>query len=235
MGRDGSRLLGEPAVRGVLMVLVGVPLVVAVVTSVLSLETAEWLLSEGGPIEQQSVVLWIVLALFGLGVFGARSLTGWATAVVALGASAREAGFHTAFTGYSVLKIPFYYRAEHAGMARWVAVGVMVLFIAGAAVLVWRTWKRLEGHSLRALPSWALIGALGLAAGVVSKVLDRSVALVEDVFGIEAHERVSVGVHALEESIEMVLPLAFGAAVLCFVLSVAGAGGRGVSECGGDG
>jgi hypothetical protein len=197
----------------------------SVMALLLSPSEAAPLFEETGPFEQASPWLWLALALFIPLVFGKPTLEVAAGMIVAIAAAAREWDWHVAFTEYSVLKPPFYYRAEHSVFAeegqRMVRVGLAEQVIAGAIVLVvlasvvvlvarlihLRPWKR-------PLPWWVF--ALGFAFGmlVFTKAVDRAPAILEEDFDITMGVATRQACSAIEEGLEMLLPIFFAAHTL---------------------
>lgn len=169
------------------------------------------LFEETGPFEQASPWLWLALALWIPLVFRKPTLEVAAGMIVAVAAAAREWDWHVAFTGYSMLKPPFYYR-EGDTLERIIAGGIMLLVIASVVVLVarlihLRPWKR-------PLPWWVF--ALGFAFGmlVFTKAVDRLPAILRDDLGLinlDEHASVRMVFYAIEEGLEMMLPIFFAA------------------------
>lgn len=209
----------EPAFRGVLSLLILGPIAAAIVAISVSEATAEHIFREGGPIEEQSMLLWLALAVFCVATLGVRSLAGWAGFVLSLAAAAREADWHLQFTGYSVLKIPFYYRPQYPIEAKLIAGAAVLLIGAATAIILYKLWRRAKNSGRKTLPVWGWTAIAAVAALGVSKVLDRSENVLEESFGIILPELVGTSVWAMEETSEMILPLAFGAAILCFVMT----------------
>jgi len=211
--------LADPPSRAILTVFIVIPLAASILALALSVDTAEWFMSEAGPLEQLSPILWIVLAVFAVGLFGFRNLTAWATFTLALAAGLREWGLHKSLTDYSMLKIGFYFKESQPIETRLICGAIVLTIGLSAALLIVRSWQQFRKHSLRSLPSWAWIMLMAIAALVISKMFDRSQAILEDTFHFNMHERTALVIRAIEESTEMLLPLAFAAAMLCLALS----------------
>ncbi len=195
---------------------------------VLPEDSAGELFNESGPFEQASPWLWIALALWIPLVFRKPTIGVAAGLIVSLAAAAREWDWHVAFTGYSVLKPPFYYRAEHTSFfggvenvvtvsvpERIVAALIMLCVVGSVAVLVARLaalkpWKR-------PWPWWCF--GLGFAFGmlVFTKLADRAPAVLDESLGLTLGPRIRLAFYALEEGLEMMLPAFFAA----FSLSLA--------------
>lgn len=195
-----------------------VAIIAATALTVLALALPEsrtaTLFEETGPFEQSSPWLWLAFALWIPLVFRKPTRTVAAGMIIAIAAAAREWDWHIAFTDYSVLKPPFYYR-EGSPLEVMLAGGVMVLVIASVVILIARLiqlkpWKR-------PLPWWVL--ALGFAFFMLAftKIIDRTPAILRDDLGLidlDEHARVRMIFYAIEEGLEMLLPLFFGAHAL---------------------
>jgi hypothetical protein len=169
------------------------------------------LFEETGPFEEASPWLWLAFALWIPLVFRTPTRTVAAGMIVAIAAAAREWDWHKAFTDYSVLKPPFYYR-EGSPLEVVIAGAVMVLIIASVVVLVARLIK-LKPWT-RPIPWWAyaLVFAFGMLA--FTKAIDRAPAILQDDFGITVGDRLRLVAYAIEEGLEMVLPVFFAAYTL---------------------
>lgn len=167
----------------------------------------------GSPFEAASPWLWIALALAIPLIFRKPTLTVAAGMVVALAAAAREWDWHVAFTDYSMLKPPFYYR-EGTPIEVIIAGAIMLVVLASVVILLarlvhLRPWKR-------PIPWWALALGFAFAMLVFTKVVDRAPGILRDDFGvdIDGRERLRMVFYAVEEGLEMVLPAFFAAHAL---------------------
>ncbi len=184
---------------------------VIVLAFTLPMSDSERLFAETGPFEEASPWLWIVLALSLPLIFRKFTLEIAAGMVVSLAAAAREWDWHIAFTEYSVLKPPFYYR-EGTLPERIVAGGIVLVVIAGVVILLarlihLRAWKR----------PWAWwVFALGFAFFMLafSKAVDRAPGILRDDLGVDMSDQLRVLCYAVEEGLEMLLPVFFGAHAL---------------------
>ena len=184
---------------------------VSVMALVLSPSEAGPLFEETGPFEQASPWLWLAFALWIPLVFRKPTLEVAAGMIVAVAAAAREWDWHIRFTGYSMLKPPYYYR-EGDTLGRIIAGAIMLLVIASVVVLVarlihLRPWKR-------PWPWWVF--ALGFAFGmlVFTKAVDRAPAIMDEQFGIKLGPSMRQVFYAVEEGLEMMLPIFFAAHAL---------------------
>lgn len=168
------------------------------------------LFEETGPFEQASPWLWLAFALSIPLVFRKFTLEVASGMVVAAAAAAREWDWHIAFTDYSVLKPPFYYR-EGTLPERLIAGGIMLVVLAAVVILIarliqLRPWKR----------PWAWwVFALGFAMFMLAftKAVDRAPGILRDDLGwinLDEHVRVRTVFYAIEEGLEMLLPIFFG-------------------------
>lgn len=208
---DSSARLVIPTLCGLFVA----GLAFAATASLLSVETADYLFSEEGPVEDTSEWLWVALAVMLPITFRSLRLVVIAGMLIFLACGAREASFHTAFTDYSVLKIPFYYRPEHQVAAQVVAAIAMLLLAASVAIVASRLLKLIRSgeHRHAAWPYFALVGAAML---IGSKVLDRSPAILRDTFDIHLSETTLLVCGALEEGYEMLLPVVISIAILTY-------------------
>jgi hypothetical protein len=193
---------------------------VVVMALVMRLDDARRLFDESAgafdassPFETASPWLWIALALWIPLVFRKPTLEVGAGMVVALAAAAREWDWHVAFTEYSVLKPPFYYR-EGTILERIIAGGIMLVVVAAVVVLLarlihLRPWKR-------PWPWWVLALGFAFAMLVFTKAVDRAPAILRDDLGvsIDGRERLRMVFYAVEEGLEMMLPVFFAAHAL---------------------
>lgn len=123
--------------------------------------------------------------------------------LVALGA--REMDLHMALTGTSVLRVSYYLRGAFSpekGLA--LAAVALVLACVGYllrhyAALFWRGVR--TGHPI----AWALLAFL--AALAVAKVLDRCVTILRNDFGVAVTPSAAALVLAMEEMLELSLPV----------------------------
>lgn len=197
---------GDRVLAGVLVAYAAMLLVTPLV---LSANGFEWFYSEEGPVERAAIALWIaasVLVLVRIRPFGARA---GAFALLYLVFAAREADWHKAFTADSLFKNAYYRRAaapfEEKLIAFLVAVALLVLF-AWACWVVYRFLLRERGWNSRSggwlLAGWALL--------FLTKVLDRTPAVLADEFGVHLAPFVGLYFSALEEGMETALPLMLG-------------------------
>lgn len=188
--------------------------IVIVLAFALPMDQSERLFAETGPFEEASPWLWIILALSLPLIFRKLTLEVAAGMYLALAGAAREWEWHTAFTtdNYSMLKPPFYYREQFTIPERLIA-GVIVLLIAASAVVLisrliqLRAWKR-------PWPWWVFALGLAFFMLVFTKAVDRTPGILETDFNIVLGDQLRVLCYAIEEGLEMLLPVFFGAHAL---------------------
>lgn len=148
------------------------------------------------------------LALLALGLHRAAvsSKRTWAAVlVVATAFAARELDQHAAWTDYSVLKLSFYLGVAPAQQKLTACLAVAAFFAALAYLAVQRGRETLG--LLKAGDPLALTVAVFLATLVLSKMLDRSVSILAADAGVSISLATEVLVVALEEMLELTLPL----------------------------
>lgn len=208
-----TRIGGAPtAGRGVFLasVLLAVVMTTAVVVLafVLPMDDSERLFAETGPFEEASPWLWIMLALALPLIFRRFTLEVASGMVLSLAAAAREWDWHVAFTDYSMLKPPFYYR-EGDTLERIIAGGIMLVVFAGVVILVarlirLRPWKRPR-------PWWAFALGFAFFMLVFTKAVDRAPGILRDDLGVDLPDQLRILCYAIEEGLEMMLPVFFAA------------------------
>ena len=204
---------GKRVFLGVVGLTLAAALVLAGVSQLVEPAVNHRLFAETGPFEQISPWLWILLALL-IPAAHPKPTPGVAAGViVSLAAAAREWDMHSAFTGYSVLKPGFYTTTEHP-LPQQLLAGVIVLAVlAGGFYLLYR-FVALRPWMKSPRPAWLfalLFAAFMLAA---TKVLDRTPGILSGDFGYTLPERALLLFTALEEGLEMLLPVFFAGVVL---------------------
>lgn len=205
---------GGAVVRAVAPALAVVAGVLALLSVGLPESLSRWVFSEQGPIELATIWLWV--ALGGVLLAFVRPLTPAviAGAYICLCCAMREADWHKEFTGYSVMKVHFYYMPEHPVGHRLLAAAVVLPLIVSLVVVGVALVKRALGTERRAVPLWLVLSVCGGALLVVTKALDRVPGMLEDFSGAAMAPSVLGVFTALEEGFELLLPVGFGAAAL---------------------
>lgn len=173
----------------------------------LSWQQMRWLFSEQGPFEVLSAVLWVVLGVFCLlsAKLGPRRLISCGLASFA--AFARELDLHTAITGMSIFKSHYYLKTP-APIAQKLFVGALALAILALLIDVLVTGLRaLRQDGLQ--QDWMCSALLGFVTTVATKGLDKVEAFTHDITGHHLPQIWGLVVAALEEGVEMSLPLLF--------------------------
>lgn len=199
-------------------------MLLVVIASAVFLSVTPWMMNEydhrqlfadDGPVEFISEMLWLVLALVALVFIRPIWQRGLAACALALACAAREASWHKAFTDdESVLKPGFFLDFQD--------VGILPKLIAGAAILVliWSVivvaiacWQRASRDGwFRA--GWVQTAAVGLITLAISKVFDRAPGIITDFREVDMEYPVRGVLYALEEGLELLLPLIFILAII---------------------
>jgi hypothetical protein len=199
------------SLRNSLLVVVLATLGLAVFGYAITADPVAGAFAEGGPIETITTLLWLVTAA-GVVVVRRGSVISLAIAYLCLAAAARELDWHTAFTGYSVLKIGFYHRAEHALHHQLIAGLVMLGLIGSVTVLVVALVRRIRSTPRVMVPAWGWVLIVTAVTLVGSKVVDRAPAVLIEDADIRFSARTYGAMLAVEEGLEMLLPLGILAA-----------------------
>ncbi|MCC7546717.1 MAG: hypothetical protein IT532_03025 [Burkholderiales bacterium] len=181
-------------------------LALALLPFLLSPQTFDAAFSETGPFERLSLLAWIgaaVVIIVRIRPFGAPAAA--FTALYLLFA-AREADLHKAFTTRSISKLN-YYRDASIPLTERIVAGLIALailcLIAYAAFVVVRFLVARRGLRTRA-GMWLALGA-GLL--VLGKALDRSAAVLSEVFDVVRPQWMIGLTDAFEEGLELATPL----------------------------
>jgi hypothetical protein len=170
------------------------------------------LMSESGPIEIATAALYFIVAAW-VCVTGVPQQPGSLALVIVLcGFGARELDLHKAFTDMSVLKVSFYLGTAPLAH-KLLALAAVLPVLAAALHLGVRHGGRWRAGLRERRPA-ALTVAVFCATLVLSKLIDRSrMVLLED-FGIAIAPATTALLLALEECLELCLPLLVLLAVL---------------------
>jgi hypothetical protein len=171
-------------------------------------------LEEAGPIEVSTIYLYLAVAVF-VALAAGPSLTPLdrgALAIVLLGLAAREADLHLAMYGVSILKSAFYFR--HAtGPQILGALAVLLPIVVSAAWLAKRhAWRWRLPPSRWQAPAVTL--ATFMVVIVLTKVLDRLPDTLLALGTPSVPVRLRTIFFAIEEILEMSLPLLVALAVV---------------------
>jgi hypothetical protein len=165
------------------------------------------LVTEGGSVERLTELLYFALAA---AMWWFRrpgdDVLGWvALCVVFVAFGAREMDLHRAWTGGSMLKVSFYLR--DAPLLHKLVSAAVVLVVAAAMVTVVRRFARGVWQGLRRHETPAITVAIFLLTMVASKVIDRSINVLHEDFGVLTPAATGALVGAIEEIVELSLPL----------------------------
>jgi hypothetical protein len=180
----------------------------------LSSQQMRWLFSEQGPFEVLSAVLWAVLGVACLlsARRGPRRLI--SCGIAGLLGCARELDLHTAITGMSIFKSHYYLKTP-APLSQKLLVGALAIAIAILALLIEVLFAGLKALRQGALQQdWMCSALLGFVTTTVTKGLDKAEAFTHDITGHHLPQIWGLVVAALEEGVEMSLPLLFIVALL---------------------
>lgn len=177
------------------------------VWAILPAEQVMWLMREEGAVETTTSAVFFALALGLLWWRPAQDdRCSWlAMAVLCAAAGAREMDWHKAWTGKSVLKVSYY-----LGPAPWgqkLVALALVLLVAASALYLWRRHARRLWQAMQAGQPDAGTVATLVATTVITKLLDRSINVLAEDFGVATSPSTRALVSALEETMELGLPL----------------------------
>lgn len=162
---------------------------------------------EAGPLEKATEILWFCLAasIWLLRSRNDRVLVWLAFCIIFIAFGAREMDLHKAWTGTSMLKVGFYLGAA-SPLHKLVGLScLLVVAFSGALLLRWLAkpaWKSVRLSTPVGITTSAFVVTM-----IVSKVLDRSVNVLAEDYGVtfELPTRALIGV--LEEILELSLPI----------------------------
>ncbi|MEF7612829.1 hypothetical protein V4F39_02830 [Aquincola sp. MAHUQ-54] len=165
------------------------------------------LIHEGGPIENLTVLLYVlaVAALWWVGGPADERLGRIGVGVMLLAFAARELDLHKALTGTSVLKVSFYLR--DAPLHQKLIALPIVLAIAAAGLWLLVRFAKPVWQQLRLRRPLAVTVAAFIVTLVATKIIDRSFAILAEDFGIVMSASVDTVLSALEEIGECALPV----------------------------
>lgn len=165
------------------------------------------LLAEDAPVEQLTALLYLVLApvvwLMRRPDDQGRVLLAMSVAFLAFGA--RELDLHHAWEGVNVLRVSFYLR--EAPLHQKLIAGPMVVGIGIALAYLFLRFSIPVWRALRRREPVAVSIACFLITMAISKVLDRWVNILTEDFGIHVAANVGYLSSALEEILELSLPM----------------------------
>jgi hypothetical protein len=165
------------------------------------------LTSEGGPVERTTEWLYFVMAaVFAFGArLDGRAKTRAALVVMMLAFGAREMELHRYWTGKSVLKVSFYLGSAPAYQK------IVALALVATVALALVTLLRRHGvevwRGVRVGRPVSTTVVIFVVTILITKILDRSVNVLAEDFGVLTPPTIRVLVGALEEIIELSPPM----------------------------
>jgi hypothetical protein len=173
--------------------------------------------SETGFFEQSSIIAWVTAAI--VLVFRARQQRSidkgsyLAHAMLFLLCAMREADWHKKFTADGILKIKYYTKSTAAFAEKIPAGLVALLFIVLMLHALVRSYRhvRIKTH-LMGESTWIMIA--GIALFFAGKILDRSISVLTESFGLSFSPLVKKIIAAQEEGLEMLTPVLIALAFL---------------------
>lgn len=185
------------------------------------------LIHENGPVESLTVLLYLLLAvaLWCVPRPGDDTRPRLAATVMVLALAAREMDLHKHFTGTSVLKVSFYLH-DAPLLHKLVAAPILLVVLATAVWLAVRFARPLWRDLRRGRPLAVTI-AVFFATLVLTKLIDRSFAILAEDFGIAISIGLDAVLSALEEVGECSLPLILAVGLGQYQHELAGGARRG--------
>jgi hypothetical protein len=197
-----------PTTRAVLPMLAVYMVLLLVLATVLSGPAFQLTFSEHGIVEMINAVAWLIVALlFARIAWRGRELVAVLSVFPLFAAALREADLHTAFTGYSVLKVSFWFDGRFEPLHKLLAAAVLLPTLVSLGWLAVLLVRRLRMGDLGRPAISMLLLAIGLL--VFSKACDRAPAVLLESYGVDLPAFVRRWTQALEEGIELTLPAFF--------------------------
>ncbi len=131
----------------------------------------------------------------------------WLAAPICVAAALREADLHLTLTGYSILKIRFYTSGAFGAQEKLLALAVVLPIALALAALLALLVMRLRRNGTGGPAMRLLLATLVLL--MLSKLADRSPALLLQWYEIDLPSFVARLTTAFEEGIELLLPVLF--------------------------
>lgn len=162
------------------------------------------LFSEAGPFERMSAPLWLGLAMMLLVTL--KTPAEAAMAALALLCAARETDWHKAFTAQSITKISTYLSEAVPWREKLAGAAIIALALGLATYLAVRLYRYLIRQQGITAPAGQVL-AVAVVLLPLSKLLDRTPSLLRNSFGIVIRQSGDQIMKALEEGIEMLVPV----------------------------
>jgi hypothetical protein len=176
-------------------------------------DSQTWLLRENGPIEGSTAALFFLLAVLGL-LWRPAHTERWSWLAVCglcLAAGAREMDWHKLWTGKSVLKVSFYL-GDAPALHKLLAL-LAVLCVLACTVYLLLRYRRPLWQALWRGDAFARTIATLLASVVFTKIMDRSVNVLAQDFGVLLAPATVMLISMVEEVGEISLPLMVALAI----------------------
>ena len=180
--------------------LVPVAIVAALlVDSVFANDVVRKFLAEGGPIEELSVIAWLVLAAVLLIFTFTRERRAWPFALIAALAGARELDVHKLFTSVNFTKASVWFNGELPWQEQLLVIALTLPFALALGYALFKNFNAVRRAFARGEP-WIRTLIVLLAFVVVLKFVDGVPDTIRELTG----EKVSLSLRALLSSIEEV-------------------------------
>lgn len=178
-------------------------------------EISQFLFSEQGAFEFFSPWLWCLLAF--LCLFQNKWLysTRIASALAALLFAMREWDLHKTLFETSFIKTNFY-RSSDIALGDKLIGGTILLIAVYVLFFLMRRFIQFSREQFNGLTVAGFFVYLTLVCAALSKILDRSISQLNELFGIQVSQQASLLVLSVEESMEMLLPVMLIIALLSF-------------------
>ena len=134
-------------------------------------------------------------------------------AVAALLMGARELDMHKSLFSMSFIKTKFYTSADISFNEKLIGATILILILLLAGYLLAQLLQRMKQRRLDAPLALML---MGFGMGLVSKVLDRFSSQMRELFNIYVTNETRLMIMALEESLEMIIPVFLIVALLIY-------------------
>lgn len=172
-----------------------------------------WLLRENGPLEGTTAGLFLLLALLGLFWRPPHTdrITWLAVCALCVAAGAREMDWHNRWTGKSVLKVSYY--LGDAPWAHKLVALVVVLTVAASMLYLLLRYGQQLWQALWRGDAFARTITTLFATVVFTKIMDRSVNVLIQDFGVAIAPSTAMLVSMVEETSEISLPFMVALAI----------------------
>ncbi len=182
-----------------------------ILATFLSDDTFQPLFMESGFFEQNSIVIWLLAAIAAMISSKSQRWHHGAIAMLFVLCAAREADWHKKFTTDGILKVRYYTNSAAPLAEKMIAAFVVILFISLVCYALYFCIR-----CFRSSADWrnarVYFAFVGVSLFFVGKALDRSVALLQQLFQITVSDSWGRYIQAYEEGFELLGPLCFAMA-----------------------